>query len=148
MKFHKVVLDFEKALVNSLLVTNMVDLISDFHGCGFHLTQSLWKNAADNNLRKKDKIGYGKVLVFLVQMLQFVEVDCLNWVYEKLVDIFRFDDIPDLENDCQKFLNYFNRCYIQERNFKIQFWNISNQTHDSMLKMKLSTNNIESFHSG
>ena len=139
--------------MNSLVKSGLVASAEDLHGCGFHYVQSLWRRASGLHLRKQKLVKYGKILVLLLQLMQFVKRMHLDTVYGKIKEIFVFPADQPLDTACKEMLRYWEKNYLKEKVYKIKFWSAAeNMTEYSRLTNNNlgiinSNKNLESWHS-
>ncbi len=141
----KILLDFEKAALNSFRVEFPDSHIS---GCFFHLSQSVIRKVNTLGLKRKfeEEIDFS-MLVKSLPALAFVPPEDVRDIYIELADTFPDDD------RCNDLLNYFHSTYIRGpeiRNgafrsplFEPALWNHYN---DGLNDVPKTTNCCEGFH--
>ena len=94
-------LDFEKGLINSVK-NNFDGIIID--GCFFHFVKLLWSKAKILGLCKSDKIKATKILIFMLKIIPFLEIDDTKNFFTKIEEYYSFN------NDVYKnMVNYYKK---------------------------------------
>ena len=74
-------IDFEVGLQKAIKLNFPNALIS---GCFFHFVKFLWEKAKKLHLCKKDKIKYTKILIFILKIIHFINIDYRTKFFKKI----------------------------------------------------------------
>ena len=135
--------DFEKSLINSIKKNFNSPNID---GCFFHFTILLWKKAKSLGLCKRSILKNTKILIFMLKIIPFLNIDQRRDLFIQIKDYFKESDgnYSALVNYYEKnWLNnpYTNYCKLTNKEFL-------NRTNNNQERFHKTLNGlIECYHS-
>ena len=96
--------DFEKSLINSIKKNFENPFIDE---CFFHFVKLIWNKTKTYRLCKKDKIKNTKILIFLLKIIPFLDLDRRNDLFKKIEEYYNLS-----EDNYSKLVNYYKRNWI------------------------------------
>lgn len=128
----RIMSDFEKGLINSIR-KNFENSVVD--GCFFHFVKLFWKKAKSLGLCKIKNLKNTKILLFILKLIPFLEIDQRGELFDKL-EIF----YSSINESYKKLLNYYKKNWLN--NEYINYCELDNKE-----LLNRTNNYIESFHS-
>ena len=125
--------DFEVGLQRALKTSFPNSLIS---GCFFHLVKCLWDRAKKYGLIKKESIKHTKILIFILKLIPYINIDEREDFFKKLED---FYSIKLNDNKYLKLIKYYRKNWIT--NSYINYTEISEEEY-----LFRTNNYLENFH--
>lgn len=126
-------IDFEVGLQKAIKLYFPNALIS---GCFFHFVKCLWEKAKKLHLCKKDKIKHTKILIFILKIIPFINIDYRQEIFDKIED---FYSASQNDNNYYKLIKYYKKQWIY--NSYINYTEISQNEY-----LSRTNNYLENFH--
>ena len=125
--------DFEVGLQRALKTSFPNSLI---RVCFFHFVKCLWDRAKKYVLIKKESIKHTKILIFILKLIPYINIDEREDFFKKLED---FYSIKLNDNKCLKLIKYYRKNWIN--NSYINYTEISEEEY-----LFRTNNYLENFH--
>lgn len=150
--------DFEIPFINA---ARTVFPDSTLHGCLFHYTQSIWRNAVNRGLKVPFKeVNQVRSTIQCLLALPLIPLQDIEWTFDLIVinapQIDDIEDVPEnIVNNLMDLLNFVDRVYLRGTpargrrravlpRFPLLLWNV----HEIVLnRQQRSTNTVEGWHS-
>ena len=123
-------LDFEPSLQNA--VRKVFEGIK-ISGCYFHYVKILWQKAKKYGLCTKSEIRVTKILLFILKIIPYLEIDERTEIFKKIEDFYKSN------GKYEKLLKYYKKVWINN-----SYLNYAELTEDEYLNR--TNNYLEYFH--
>ena len=124
--------DFEKPL-QTAIKKNFPAAIID--GCFFHYLKLIWAKSKKFGLCKIQKLKKTKLILFIIKLLPFMEIDNRPDIFKKIEEYISIDD----DKNYTKLIKYYNKNWLDN-----EYINYSELSNDEYLNR--TNNYLESFH--